>query len=220
MEKMSKKEKKAQKNFLAKLKFIKRTTRDPVVVAMVGLVGSGKSSVAREIAPLIGATVISGDDIRVELRKQKERYEGARKIAENVAIEIIGNGGNAIIDFDCINPQKRASIREKAKKAGARAVFVRVYCDYDIMAGRILKAKFKNNINDFFGGASSRWGGEKKGAIVKLREMWRRTPNHYRWENKGGGKWILKKPAFKCFEVNTSSEEWAGSIKKIAKGLI
>jgi len=47
-------------------------TQTPVIVAIIGLVGSGKSSVAQELAKHIGATVIEGDDIRIELRKQME----------------------------------------------------------------------------------------------------------------------------------------------------
>ncbi len=70
---------------MAKLDIKKRKTEKPVVVAIIGLVGSGKSSMAQEIAKHIGATIIDGDDIRIELRKQSERYERARAIGENAA---------------------------------------------------------------------------------------------------------------------------------------
>ena len=45
----------------------------PLVVGFVGLIGSGKTTLAKELASLIGATVISGDDIRVLLRKEKKK---------------------------------------------------------------------------------------------------------------------------------------------------
>ena len=60
-----------------------------MVIAIVGLVGSGKSFVADELAKLISATVIENDKIRVCLRKEGERYEGTRKIVENAVAEII-----------------------------------------------------------------------------------------------------------------------------------
>ena len=71
-EKLTKKERAAQDAFMAKLDIKKRKTEKPVIVAVIGLVGSGKSSVAQELAKHIGATVIEGDDIRIELRKQME----------------------------------------------------------------------------------------------------------------------------------------------------
>src|SRR5882724_11187243 len=77
-EKLTKKEGRAGEVFFSKLDFRKNKTQKPVVIALIGLVGSGKSSVARELAEKIGATVISGDDIRIELRAQGERYDKAR----------------------------------------------------------------------------------------------------------------------------------------------
>ncbi|TSD01982.1 MAG: hypothetical protein Athens071424_225, partial [Parcubacteria group bacterium Athens0714_24] len=137
----------------------KRKTKKSVIVAIVGLVGSGKSSVTKELARHIGATVIKGDDIRIELRKQGERYEQARVIAENVALEVVKRGSNVILDSDFIEANKRASVREKARKAGVRLVFVRTHCDLDVAVGRVLTATYHNRVDDFFGGASSKWTG-------------------------------------------------------------
>ena len=89
-EKLTPKELAAQKSFLTKLGVIqKRKTDEPVIVAMIGLTGSGKSSVAQEFAKHIGGTVIEGDEIRIELRKQGERYDRARALAENIALEVV-----------------------------------------------------------------------------------------------------------------------------------
>ncbi len=224
IEKLTKKEERAQKKFLEGVDIIPRKTKKPIVIAMVGLVGSGKSSVANELAKLISATVIEGDAIRVCLRREGERYEDARKIAENIATEIVKKGGNVVIDSDHINSAKRASLREKAKQAGAKMVLIRTYADFDIMAGHAIIADYKKSENDFFGGASlkSKWQGKFGGGVVKLREMWRRTPNHYRWLNKGGGKWILKKLPFAVFaKVDTTDEkEVLGQIQKIAERIL
>ncbi|MCH8986762.1 AAA family ATPase [Patescibacteria group bacterium] len=223
-ETLTKKEHAAQNAFMAKLKIKKRETKKPVIVAIIGLVGSGKSSVTQELAKHIGATVIEGDDIRIELRKQSERYERARAIAENAAIEVINQDGDVILDSDFVDAKKRASIREKARKAGVRLIFVRTHCDLDVMVGRILTATYRNRVDDFFGGASSKWTGseQSKGAAVKIREMWRRTPQHYRWINQGGGKWILKKLPFAIFaEIDTTDpKRWRSEIEKYAKKLL
>lgn len=221
-ETLTQKERQAQEVFLSGLQVKKRKTRKPFIVAIVGLVGSGKSSVAKELASLIGANIIEGDEIRVCLRKIGERYEGTRKIAENAAFEIVRQGGNIVMDSDHIDAKKRASLREKAKKAKARLVFIRTYADYDIVVDRVRSAKYKNTPDDFFGGASSTIIGEGKGAAVKLREMWRRTPNHYRWENKVGGRWILKKLPFPIFATidTTDAEKWKTEVFKIAQKLL
>ncbi|PIQ75453.1 MAG: hypothetical protein COV84_01125, partial [Candidatus Portnoybacteria bacterium CG11_big_fil_rev_8_21_14_0_20_40_15] len=221
-EKLTQKEQRAQDSFLAKIDIKKRKTEKPVIVAIIGLVGSGKSSVAQELAKHIGATVIEGDDIRIELRKQSERYEKSRAIAENVAIEVVKQGGNVVLDSDFVDEKKRASVREKARKAGVRLVFVRTHCDLDVMVGRVLTATYRNRVDDFFGGASSKWTGseQSKGAAVKVREMWRRTPHHYRWVNQGGGKWVLKKFPFAIFAEIDTTDLWKRDVEKCAKLLM
>lgn len=223
IESLTPKEKRAQQAFWETLKVAPRRTKKPLVVAFVGLVGSGKSSVAKELAKFISATVIDGDQIRVHLRKEGEKFEGARKIAENVMVEVIKNGGNAIMDSDHIDAKKRASLREKVRKAGAKLIFIRAYADYDVMAGRTISAKYENRSDDFFGGASTKWNGDEqsRGAVVKLRELWRRTPNHYRWDSRGGGKWVPKKLPFEIFaEIDTATEQWKEEIQKVAKQIL
>lgn len=113
---------KAQEAYLSKLNISECKSKKPTVVAFIGLVGSGKSFVAQALAPLIGATVVAGDAIRIELRKQSEPYKYVRQIAETVALEVLKRGGNVILDADNIDDKKRASLREKVRKAGARRV--------------------------------------------------------------------------------------------------
>ncbi|HCR52558.1 TPA: hypothetical protein DIV48_02830 [Candidatus Kaiserbacteria bacterium] len=219
---LTKKERAAQDTFMAALRIKKRRTKQPIIVALIGLVGSGKSSVAQELAKHIGATVIEGDAIRIELRKQKARYEGTRGIAESVALEVIQRGGNAILDFDFIDAKKRATVRQKARRAGVRTIFVCTYCDHDVMAGRVISAAY--HAGGFFGGASSRWKGnaQSKGAVVKLREMWRRTPHHYRWVNTGGGRWVIKNPPCAVFaDIDTTDPiSWKRKVRQCAKKLL
>lgn len=217
-ETLTQKERRAQEKFLNGLKVISRKTKKPVIVAIIGPVGSGKSSVARELAGLIGADVIEGDEIRVLLRKEGERYEGTRKITENAALEIIKRGGNVIMDSDHIDAKKRASLREKARKASVRFVFICTYCDIDVMSERIRK----NDPGIFFNEASSLSKAPDKGKDVKMREMIRRLPHHYRWENKNGGRWVIKNPPCAVLaDINTADPgEWKAEVQKLAKKLL
>lgn len=230
-EKLTQKERKVQEKFLANLEIrIPRKTKKPVIVAMIGLVGSGKSSVAKEIAGLIRANIVNGDEIRVLLRKEGEKYEGTRKIAENAALEIIKRGGNVIMDSDHVDAKKRASLRAKAKQAKVKLVFIRTYSEdggqpgisgftLDTMIGRNMTGAY----DEFFGEAKTPWQGNKqeKAAVVKLREMIRRLPHHYRWENKGGGKWVIKNPPCPVIaDINTADPGWKSEVQKVAKKLL
>lgn len=224
-ETLSQKAHRAQESFVAKLDIKKRKTEEPVVLAILGLVGSGKSSVAQELAKHLGATVIEGDAIRVELRKQAEAYKYVRQIAEDATLEVIKRGGNVVLDSDHTDDKKRASLREKVRKAGVRFVFVRTYADPDVMLGRMLAASYRKSPDDFFGGAKTTWreGNEQQtGAVIKIKEAWRRTPHHYRWVNEGGGKWVLKKFPFAVFaEIDTTdSDSWKREVEKCAKRLL
>jgi predicted kinase len=208
----------AQGVFRANLVICKKgRTRKPVIVALIGLVGSGKSSVARVLAELIGATIVEGDAIRVELRKQGERYEQTRAIAENVAIEIVEKGGNVVLDSDFIDVYKRASLREKARKAGVSLLFVSTYCDIDVISQRIRQ----NHSDEFFKGASSASTSPEKGKDVKFREMVRRLPLHYRWENKAGGEWRIKKPPCAVLaDIDTERFFWKEEVENCTKKIL
>lgn len=224
-EKLTRKEDTAQEAFMGTLpNIVSRKTEKPIIVAMIGIVGSGKTSVAKALAERIGATVIEGDKIRVELRRQDENYERARAIAENVALEITERGGNVILDSDFIDPKKRASLREKARKAGVPVAFVCVYAEYDVMVGRIITANYRNRADDFFGGAPSKWQGDERlqGAIVKLRELWRRTPLHYKWDEKVGGQWTIKNPPCPVIaDIDTTDPGiWKAEVSKLARKII
>lgn len=219
IERLNNKAEKAQKAFIASLKLPRMHTPSqyPYVIAMVGLVGSGKSTVAREIALLTDAVIVEADQIRVELRKQGADYEYARIIAENVTILLVTRGYNVLLDSDFINDKKRASLCKKLQTVHAPIVYVRTSCDVDLSIGRTIKASYKATENDFFGGASSKWSDEDtKGAVVKIRELQRRTPLHYRWRKAGGGTWEMRKlTLFPLVEINTDDERrWKRELTK------
>lgn len=224
LEKLTKKEEAAQDAFASGFDVRQRKTEKPVLIALIGLVGSGKSVVAKKLAGRIGGTIVEGDAIRVELRRQEERYEHARLIAENVAFKLLKNGRNVILDSDFVDKHKRASILEKAQKAGVRLIFIRTYCDLEVAEGRIITASYENAVDDFFGGADSAWEGDPqvKGAVVKLREMRRRMPHHYDWVNEGGGQWIPKKFPFDLFaDIDTTDPDfWEKDVEACADQLL
>lgn len=181
----------------------RRQRQKPVIIALVGLIGSRKSLIANKLAHRIGGTVVEADAIRVRLRQAGLGYEKVAIIAERLAKCVIELGGNAILDSDFIDIRKRASLRALAKKLGAQLIFVRTYCDLDICLGRVIKA---SDQGDFFEGASTTWNGNKRGAVVKIREMIRRMRLHYKWSSNGGGTWKLEPLPFVHTAINTDDQ--------------
>lgn len=220
---MTNKEKHAQEIFLRNLNHTERKTEKPLVVAMIGLVGSGKSTVARELAREIGATVVCSDDIRILLRKQGAGYARVRDIAINVADEVLKSGGNVVLDSDFADKAKRDTIRTHARTVGHRLILIRVHADLDILIGRMLSAKSTDRTQDLFAGAYSNWAGEKKfiGTVVKIREALRRIPLHYRWSKESGGKWILRRFQSAVFAtIDTGKDKnWKKEVVQCAKRL-
>jgi len=216
MEKLTKAEEEAKEKYIASLYIPRQKNEKQVVVAMVGLIGSGKSSVAKVLANKLQAVTIEGDAIRIFLRKYGADYAKARKIAEDVTVHLVGQGCSVVLDSDFIDSKKRASIREVVKKTNARLLFVRTYCDYDVSAGRIIEAKYEQS--NFFGGAGSLYEGKFKAAVVKLRELWRRTPLHYSWRNEGVGRFELRKLPFKItaeVDTTTDREVWSKDVEML-----
>ncbi len=184
---------------------------------MVGLTGSGKTSVANFLAPMIGADVVSGDKVKMVLRKMGKGYEDSRFVAERYAISIVKQGRNVVVDSDFVYDDKRKNLEAEAKKIKAKVFYLRVFCDRDVMIGRLATAKYPKD--SFFGGAGSNWSGPNTGAVVALREMWRRTPNHYEWLPKDGGRFILKKLPIRFMAEIETTKDWEKEIKQIAQKL-
>lgn len=195
---------------------MRRAAKKPVIIAIVGLVGSGKSSVAKYLAKLIGAKVISANAIRVALRKQNKGYGRVRIIVEQEALSAIKKGKNIILDSDFSDSAKRRGLETKAKKA-AKIVYIRTYSNRDIIIGRLLNARYTPN--DLYGGASTDWPGKNKGAVVALREMLRRTPHHYKWSVVGGGKFELRKLPIKFLAEIDTGKNWQQKVRQAAKKL-
>jgi aminoglycoside phosphotransferase family enzyme/predicted kinase len=106
--------------------------RRPTVIALAGLSGTGKTSVARAIAEELGLRVVSADAVRQSLfgaAKQSTGYgEGAytteaNRLTYQRMIEqgqtLLGSGGGVVLDATFRHAEDRAAARQMAQAANA-----------------------------------------------------------------------------------------------------
>ena len=77
----------------------------------MGLPGSGKTTLASELAPLINAKRINADEVRKASNdwdfSEQGRTRQAKRMAD-IAIKIKEEGNNVIADFICPTPEARS----------------------------------------------------------------------------------------------------------------
>jgi adenylylsulfate kinase len=82
-------------------------------ILMMGLPGSGKTTLARALAPLIGAVHFNADDVRANINRDlgfslNDRIEHARRMGW-LCDRVAEAGHVAIADFVCPTPETRAA---------------------------------------------------------------------------------------------------------------
>ena len=76
----------------------------------MGLPGSGKTTLAGELAPLLNAKRLNADEIRKEANDWDFSEEGRKRQAKRMseqAIKLKKEGNNVIADFICPTPEAR-----------------------------------------------------------------------------------------------------------------
>lgn len=196
--------------FVQKSRISGLKTNNPVIVAFVGTIGSGKSTIARMLKKYLGWEIIKKDDIRVVLRERGRGFSPANThaVADAMLTKILNGGGNAILDSDFVSIPKRKKLEKFAKRFHARIVYIHVACIIDVALSRLLHARYNPKTTLF------------QTSTVAVREYMRRLPLHYRW-SPGGGRWIPKKLSIRLFAEIKMEEPrvWKRKIKYVAEKL-
>ena len=82
-------------------------------ILVMGLPGSGKTTVSRVLAPMLNAVVFNNDEVRANINRElgfsmEDRIEQARRMGW-LCDRVVESGGTAIADFICPTPQTRAA---------------------------------------------------------------------------------------------------------------
>ncbi|QKW21213.1 ATP-binding protein [Kitasatospora sp. NA04385] len=104
-----------------------------MLIAMAGLPGAGKSSVAEELGRRLGAPVVSVDPIeaamwRAGVARSEPTGLAAYVVAEAVADGVLALGQTVIVDAVNAVAEARAQWRALASRHGVPVAFVEVVC--------------------------------------------------------------------------------------------
>jgi cytidyltransferase-like protein len=85
-------------------------------ILIMGLPGSGKTTLARALAPMLNAALFNADDVRANINKDlgfshEDRVEHARRMGW-LCDRVVETGGTAIADFICPTPEAREAFGE------------------------------------------------------------------------------------------------------------
>jgi adenylylsulfate kinase len=82
-------------------------------VLIMGLPGAGKTTLARELAPMLNAVVFNADEVRAHINRDlgfspEDRIEHARRMGW-MCDRVVEAGSTAIADFICPTPETRSA---------------------------------------------------------------------------------------------------------------
>lgn len=123
----------------------------PVLIAMTGLSGTGKSSVAQRLARALGLRLFSSDVVRKELVGVKgaapsgwgegiyasDLTEATYARLGEFASEALGSGAGVVLDATFRNAAQRLALANVARRHGVPLAFIEVTCDEEVVARRL-----------------------------------------------------------------------------------
>jgi len=125
------------------MKSSKVQTSTPVLILLYGFPGSGKTHFARQLSDNLQSAHVHGDRIRHELfekpRYDKEENAIVAQLMDYMTEEFLSAGITVIYDVNAARQTQRRSMREMARKLGAKSVIVWFQMDADTAFARTRK---------------------------------------------------------------------------------
>ena len=80
------------------------------IILIMGLPGSGKTTLANELAPLLNAKTLNADEVRKEANDWDFSEEGRKRQSKRIAdfaLKMREDGNIVVADFNCPTPEAR-----------------------------------------------------------------------------------------------------------------
>jgi hypothetical protein len=135
--------------------------RRPTVIAVIGLPGSGKTSLARAIGGELGLRVVSSDAVRKTLFEIRERHEygagpysaDANRLTYQAVVDrgrdLLAKDGGVVLDATFRRNASRAGAREMALKSGAQWRVIKCRLSPELVRERLeRRAMLKEGLSD------------------------------------------------------------------------
>lgn len=125
-------------DFLSRLKWPAEKADRPFIVATIGLIGSGRSTVAKMAAErLKGAVLVQSDSARYLLKESGLPWgDNVRQILKEVAVDLLGRGYGVVFDGNVADEEDRKNISKIAGRTGAKVFYIRININPEIALER------------------------------------------------------------------------------------
>lgn len=124
--------------FIAKLGLPEQKPARPFVVAIIGLVGSGRTTAAKQIAANIpGAVLVQANSVRFLLKQIALPWgQNVREILKQVGQNLLKQGYGVIFDGNAADEADRKNIAEIVTETGAKSFYIGIMIDPEIAKQR------------------------------------------------------------------------------------
>jgi aminoglycoside phosphotransferase family enzyme/predicted kinase len=154
----------ARRYFLLALSKNRRSLLLPAVVAVGGVIGSGKSTIAQSIGPEMGAPIIDADRTRKSMigveatrRLDEPAWSGAydpaftNRVYDEVfrrAEVVLASGRPVVLDASFRSAEARAAARDLAMRCGAPFRFVECSASSEVCKARLVEREKHRGVSD------------------------------------------------------------------------
>ncbi len=123
------------------IKFPDKKLAKQIIIAPVGLVASGKSTVIKELQKDFPLASVSTDKIREVLKNKGFNNIRTQEIAYHLSAKLVAKGYSLVVDADCAPPYVQALLKEMRRKYDISVLYIHIIAS----EAEILKRLDANN---------------------------------------------------------------------------